>query len=232
MPIVVPADDFPVDFSAAGAAITEIATLVTGGPSGLLTGPQKINCTTPDSISCFDVAMSPPIVPIPVTADPNSGALFLTGGIHRVHNSFVVDMGTWFYNSSDAAFATPPPVVVEAEGFVFVNVVDEVEFFTATGGEEGHVMVSRPWDDSADFACNPNPNLPAQSMPILGNYNLTDGTNSSLTCGIRTVATGSLSQDPATHLLVSLWTDTHVMDAAQISQDDADMCSGLRCRFS
>jgi len=114
VPIVVPADDFPVDFSAAGAAITEIATLVTGGPSGLLTGPQKINCTTPDSISCFDVAMSPPIVPIPVTADPNSGALFLTGGIHRVYNSFVVDMGTWFYNSSDAAFATPAILITPA----------------------------------------------------------------------------------------------------------------------
>ena len=228
MAISMQADAFPFTFESTVESISSMSDRIAQGPSGLLTGPQTINCTSPDQPTCFSL-MESAIDPVEVTANPGSNILTLSQHrIQRVYNTFIVRLSDWFYDTE--AFQTPRNITVEAEGFVFVNVIDEVEISEAGDNE---VRVTREWNNAADFVCNPA-TITRKSLPMLGNIG--DSSSSSdddatLNYGIREIMTGNNAQDPSTHLLVNLRTLVS-SNGANLEDEAATACSGLRYRFS
>ena len=222
------ADTSPVNFESATQAIQSMSDIISEGPEDLLTGPQTINCTTPNVPTSCDYLKMASIEPIHVSPEVSSNELILTKStLSFVYNLFNVDMNNWFYNTE--LFQTIQEVRVEAEGFVFVNVLDNVEI-TELGN--GDYNISRAWGDSLESSqiCDVS-SANSQSMPILGNYN--NSSNVTLTYGIREVITGDYAQDPSTHLLINLRTNIDLIQSGDgVTVADVAPCSGLRYRFS
>ena len=241
----------PVNFESAVQSIQYMSEMISDGPEDLLTGPQTINCTTPDVPTSCDYLKMASIDPIQVSPEVSSNELILTKNpLSFVYNLFNVDMNDWFYNTE--LFQTVQEVRVEAEGFVFVNVLDNVEITELSNGD---YKISRDWSDSLESyrVCDVS-SANSQSMPILGNYNssstpeedtpsptsdtLTPAPSSSptidiLTYGLREVTTGDYAQDPSTHLLINLRTNIELIQSGDgVTVADVAPCSGLRYRFS
>lgn len=222
------ADTSPVNFESATQAIQSMSDIISEGPEDLLTGPQTINCTTPNvPTSCNPLKMAS-IDPIQVSPEVSSNELILTKStLSFVYNLFNVDMNNWFYNTE--LFQTIQEVRVEAEGFVFVNVLDNVDVTELSNGDYN---ISRAWGDTLESSqiCDVS-SANSQSMPILGNYN--NSSNVTLTYGIREVITGDYAQDPSTHLLINLRTNIELIQSGDgVTVADVAPCSGLRYRFS
>ena len=218
----------PVNFESAIQAIQSMSNIISEGPKDLLTGPQTINCTTPDvPTSCHYLKMAS-IDPIQVSPEVSSNELVLTKSpLSFVYNLFNVDMNNWFYNTE--LFQTVQEVRVEAEGFVFVNVLDNVEVTELSNGD---YKISRAWVDTLESSqvCDVS-SANSQSMPILGNYN--SSSDVTLTYGLREVTTGDYAQDPSTHLLINLRTNIELIQSGDgLTVADVAPCSGLRYRFS
>ena len=252
----------PVNFESAVQAIQSMSDIISEGPKDLLTGPQTINCTTPNVPTSCDYLKMASIEPIQVSPEVSSNELILSKNpLSFVYNLFNVDMNNWFYNTE--LLQTVQEVRVEAEGFVFVNVLDNVEI---TELSNGNYNISRAWGDSLESSqvCDVS-SANSQSMPILGNYNssstpeedtpsptpfstsdsltptpdtLTPAPSSSptidiLTYGLREVTTGDYAQDPSTHLLINLRTNIELIQSGDgVTVADVVPCSGLRYRFS
>lgn len=225
--MVLDAATSPVNFESAVQSIQSMSDIISEGPKDLLTGPQTINCTTPNvPTSCVDLKMAS-IQPIQVSPKVSSNELILSKNpLSRVYNLFNIDMNNWFYNTE--VFQAVQEVRVEAEGFVFVNVLDNVEVTELSNGDYN---ISRAWGDILEssqicnvFAAN------SQSMPILGNYN--NSSNVTLTYGLREVTTGDFAQNPSTHLLINLRTNIELIQSGGVTVADVAPCSGLRYRFS
>lgn len=217
----------PVNFESAVKAIQSMSDIISEGPKDLLTGPQTINCTTPNvPTSCVDLKMAS-IQPIQVSPEVSSNELILSKNpLSFVYNLFNVDMNNWFYNTE--VFQTVKEVRVEAEGFVFVNVLDNVEV-TGLGNDEYNII--RGWDDTLESSLCDVSTANSQSMPILGNYN--DSLDVTLTYGLRGVTAGDYAQDPSTHLLINLRTNIELSSNTDgVTVADVAPCSGLRYRFS
>ena len=215
----------PVNFESAVQSIQSMSDVISEGPKDLLTGPQMINCTTPDVTTSCEVLNLATIKPIQVSPKVSSNELILSKSpLSFVYNLFNVDMDNWFYNTE--LFQTVQEVRVEAEGFVFVNVLDNVE--VTAGLNDGEYNISRAWGDTLESSqvCNIF-TANSQSMPILGNYN--NSSDVTLTYGLRRVTTGEHAQDPSTHLLINL--RTNIEEKGSVVEDVAP-CSGLRYRFS
>jgi hypothetical protein len=245
-----PEETFPVNFFMAVESIRSLSQIIAEGPTGLLTGPQTIVCTSPVESSCSAVVMSN-IDTISTHADAQ-GKLHLIGE-HRVYNPFIVAMADWFYDADKYADATPPVIEVEADGFVFVHVVDHVQI-TALEGDKNYAIVTRAWDDEGDFQCKLGKNKKkpdSKKLPVIGNYINKSSKKSSksskssrllnsssskadLKHGLKNVIVRG-AEDPSTHLLVNLWTSAQVnLDATghSIIEEEALWCSGLQYEFS
>lgn len=225
--VVLDAATSPVNFESAVQSIQSMSDIISEGPKDLLTGPQTINCTTPNvPTSCVDLKMAS-IQPIQVSPKVSSNELILSKNpLSRVYNLFNIDMNNWFYNTE--VFQAVQEVRVEAEGFVFVNVLDNVEVTELSNGDYN---ISRAWGDILESSqiCHVSA-ANSQSMPILGNYN--NSSNVTLTYGLREVTTGDFAQNPSTHLLINLRTNIELIQSGGVTVADVAPCSGLRYRFS
>ena len=220
--------DSKFDFASSTQTIIDLSDKIAGGPADLLTGPLLIECTEPTICNTVEDSLMESYHVV-----PNSGNTLILSGKHQVYNYFTVDMKDWFYSTSD--HQSTMHLLVDAEGFVFVTVIDKSEI--AAGVDETHVTVSRDWDAAPSFDCDigsPNfaPDKAVNQVPLVANNVDDEEEEPHQFYNMRKIVTGDIAQDPSTHMLVNYWTTLdHLESDVSYNETKAEWCTGLHYRF-
>ena len=79
-----------MNYTTTTSLIASMSSRIAQGPSGLLSGPQTINCTKPEQSTCVNVTESV-IEQVHAMPTDKDNTLVLTGE-HRVYNLFKIEM--------------------------------------------------------------------------------------------------------------------------------------------